>query len=142
MRINKITNLIRILDENDLEEIEIKGLFSSIRVTKRVSRPVTSLPPVIPLSEEDKIVEKKLTGKTSYIKAPMVGTFYHSSSPDSPPYVEIGSKITTGKIVCIIEAMKVMNEIESDISGTIVEVLVKNKEPVEYGQPLFRIELD
>ncbi|MBI4723411.1 MAG: acetyl-CoA carboxylase biotin carboxyl carrier protein [Candidatus Stahlbacteria bacterium] len=137
MRINKITELIRILEENGLEELEIKGLFSSIRVTKRVSRPITHLPPI-----EEKIVEKNIKEKTSYIKAPMVGTFYHSSSPTTPPYVEIGSKVTTGKIVCIIEAMKVMNEIESDMSGTIVEILVKNKEPVEYGQPLFRIEVD
>lgn len=136
MRLNKITDLIQILDENGLEEIEIKGLFGSIRVTKRVSRPVTSLPP----SEGENIVGKKIKEKTSYIKAPMVGTFYHSSSSDSPPYVEIGSKVTPGKIVCIIEAMKVMNEIESDMAGTIVEILVNNKEPVEYGQPLFRIE--
>ena len=136
MRLNKITDLIRILDEHRLEELEIKGLFSSIRVTKRVSRPITSHPPAM----EEKIVEKKLKEKTSYIKAPMVGTFYHSSSSTSPPYVEIGSKVTPGKIVCIIEAMKVMNEIESDMSGTIVEILVNNKEPVEYGQPLFHIE--
>lgn len=74
------------------------------------------------------------------IKSPMIGTFYRSSSPDSPSFVEIGSEVTKGKPVCIIEAMKLFNEIESEVSGRIVEVLVENATPVEFDQPLFIVE--
>lgn len=73
------------------------------------------------------------------ITAPIVGTFYSAASPDSPTYVKVGDKIEPGKVLCIIEAMKLMNEIEAEVSGTVVEVLVKNEEPVEYGQVLFRV---
>ncbi|RKZ21574.1 pyruvate carboxylase subunit B, partial [bacterium] len=74
------------------------------------------------------------------IKAPMVGTFYRAPAPDAPPYVEVGDVVKRGQVVCIIEAMKLMNEIESDVDGRIVEILVKNEEPVEYGQELFLVE--
>ena len=74
------------------------------------------------------------------ITAPIVGTFYESPSPDAPPFVKIGDKVETGKVLCIIEAMKLMNEIEAEQSGVVREILVKNEEPVEYGQVLFRIE--
>lgn len=80
--------------------------------------------------------------KTVEIKSPMIGTFYRSSSPDSPPFVSIGDKITKGQTVCIIEAMKLFNEIESEVSGTIVEALVENATPVEYDQVLFIVEPD
>ena len=73
-------------------------------------------------------------------KAPIVGTFYASSSPDAAAFVQVGSKVEAGKVICIIEAMKLMNEIEAEITGTIKEILVKNAQPVEYGQPLFLIE--
>jgi acetyl-CoA carboxylase biotin carboxyl carrier protein len=73
------------------------------------------------------------------ISAPIVGTFYASASPDSPVFVKVGDKIEAGKVLCIIEAMKLMNEIEAEMSGTIAEILVKNEEPVEYGQVLFRV---
>lgn len=75
------------------------------------------------------------------IKSPMIGTFYRSASPDSPVFVEIGKEITKGKTVCIIEAMKLFNEIESEISGKVVEILVENATPVEFDQPLFVVEL-
>jgi len=74
------------------------------------------------------------------IKSPMVGTFYSSSSPETPPFVEVGSKVSTGTVVCIIEAMKVMNEIQAEVSGVIEEVLIGNGESVEYGQAMFRIK--
>ena len=74
------------------------------------------------------------------IKSPMIGTFYRSPNPDSPSFVEVGSKITQGQTVCIVEAMKLFNEIESEISGTIVKVLLENATPVEYDQPLFLID--
>jgi len=77
----------------------------------------------------------------SYVKSPMVGTFYRSPSPENPPFVENGSKVEDKSVVCIIEAMKIMNEIQSETKGTVVEVLVENGQPVEYGQRLFKIKL-
>ena len=74
------------------------------------------------------------------VTAPIVGTFYASPAPDAPPYVKVGDRVEQGAVLCIIEAMKLMNEIEADVAGTVSEVLVRNEEPVEYGQPLFRIE--
>jgi acetyl-CoA carboxylase biotin carboxyl carrier protein len=76
----------------------------------------------------------------SYIKSPMVGTFYRASSPESPAFVDAGDKVTADSVVCIIEAMKVMNEIQAELGGTIVEVLAENGEAVEYGQPLFKVK--
>jgi len=75
------------------------------------------------------------------IKSPTVGTFYSSAAPGEAPFVQVGSKVTTDTVICIIEAMKVFNQITSDVTGTIAEVLVKNGDPVEYGQPLFRVRL-
>lgn len=74
------------------------------------------------------------------VTAPIVGTFYASPAPDAPPYVKVGDRVEPGTVLCIIEAMKLMNEIEAEVAGTIAEVLVRNEEPVEYGQPLFRID--
>jgi acetyl-CoA carboxylase biotin carboxyl carrier protein len=76
-----------------------------------------------------------------YVKSPMVGTFYRSPSPENPPFVENGARVEEKTVVCIIEAMKIMNEIQSEIKGTVVEVLVENGQPVEYGQRLFKIKL-
>ncbi len=76
----------------------------------------------------------------AYIKSPMVGTFYRSSSPESKPFVDVGSKIEDTTLVCIIEAMKIMNEIQAESKGTIVEILIENGQPVEYGQRLFKLK--
>lgn len=78
----------------------------------------------------------------AYIKSPMVGTFYRASSPESKPFAEIGTKVSETSVVCIIEAMKIMNEIQSELKGSIVEVLVENGQPVEYGQKLFKVKRD
>ena len=75
-----------------------------------------------------------------YIKSPMVGTFYRSASPESKPYAENGTKVTETSVVCIIEAMKIMNEIQSEVKGTVLEILVENGQPVEYGQKLFKVK--
>jgi acetyl-CoA carboxylase biotin carboxyl carrier protein len=134
MRTDKVKKIIKLLEENNLEELEIKGLFGSVRVAKRL-RQQSAQPPVAESHTQEPESEKGV-----HIKAPMVGTFYRSSSPKVPAYMEVGDKVIPGKVVCIIEAMKVMNEIESDVGGIVREVLVKNEEPVEYGQPLFRVE--
>jgi acetyl-CoA carboxylase biotin carboxyl carrier protein len=155
--INKIKKLIEIMKENDLVEIEIKHEDDKI-VLKRAQpqqavggvtmiRPESSGAPVGPEnigaasqlstrqaapSEED-LVE---------IKSPIVGTFYATPSPDSEPYVDIGSEVSPQTVVCIIEAMKVMNEIKAETSGRIVEILVTNGQAVEYGQVLFKVRPD
>jgi acetyl-CoA carboxylase biotin carboxyl carrier protein len=90
----------------------------------------------VPAKEIEPKVEIK---EGNIVKSPMVGTFYSKSSPTSNPYVEIGSEVKKGTVLCIVEAMKLMNEIESEYDGKIVEILVKDGTPVEYGQPLFRI---
>ena len=91
-------------------------------------------------SEADKESDKKTGNQNLEIRSPMIGTFYESPNPDSPAFVKVGDKVKQGQTVCIIEAMKLFNEIESEISGTIVEVLVENSSPVEYDQPLFLVE--
>lgn len=100
-----------------------------------VSLPVSQAPTPGPAPEPS-------TKKTAEIKSPMIGTFYRSSSPDTPPFISVGDKITKGQTVCIIEAMKLFNEIESEISGTVVKVMVENATPVEYDQVLFVVEPD
>lgn len=87
------------------------------------------------------IVEQAATASLHTFKSPMIGTFYRSPSPDKPPYIKIGDQIEKGSVLCIIEAMKLFNEIESEINGRIVEILVDDTSPVEYDQPLFKIEL-
>ena len=105
------------------------------------SAPMT--PPTVKKPEEKALVnsEKNLEGENvKIVKSPMVGTFYASSSPDKEPFVSIGDKVHKGQVLCIVEAMKLMNEIESEFDGEIVEICVKNEDVVEYGTPLFKIK--
>ena len=161
MYINKLKKLIAILKEEELDEIEIRSLFSSIRVVKRKthglserevnpavsaysdsalkveegdSREKVAVDSSIPEKEED-----EPDGLEKFI-SPMVGTFYLSSSPEKDPFVSVGKKIKKGEILCVIEAMKLMNEIEAEFDGIIKEILVEDSKPVEYGQPLFLIQ--
>ena len=99
------------------------------------SEPPTSVRP--PPSVPPETVEDD--SKTVYITSPFVGTFYRQASPDAPPFVEVGSKVREGQALCIVEAMKLMNEIEADVAGTIVDILCENGKPVEYGQKLYKI---
>ncbi|MFC3861384.1 acetyl-CoA carboxylase biotin carboxyl carrier protein [Deinococcus antarcticus] len=107
--------------------------------------PAAAKPAEAPRAEAPKVDAKpaeasKAASKGQPVKAPIVGTFYSASSPDAPAYVKVGDRVKSGQVLCIIEAMKLMNEIEAEMDGTIVEILVKNAEPVEYGQTLFMIE--
>jgi acetyl-CoA carboxylase biotin carboxyl carrier protein len=107
--------------------------------------PVASTPAIAstPKAEKAQASEAASSGKkTADIKSPMIGTFYRSGNPDNPPFVSVGDKVTKGQTVCIIEAMKLFNEIESEVSGTIVKVAVENASPVEYDQVLFVVEPD
>ena len=100
--------------------------------------------PVAPVTPTVAKVEKPVSASktTVEIKSPMIGTFYRTANPDSPPFISIGDKVSKGQTVCIIEAMKLFNEIESEVSGTIVKVMVENSSPVEYDQVLFVVEPD
>jgi len=154
MNLKEIKELIEMLKGTDISELEIER--SGVKVRLRKGGDVT-FHPVMPRMEYPPaaIVAPAVTEapptpaekpvepmKTNQIKvtAPIVGTFYRASSPDKPPYVEVGDTVKKGQVLCIIEAMKLMNEIESETSGKIVQILMENGQPVEYGQPLFTIE--
>jgi acetyl-CoA carboxylase biotin carboxyl carrier protein len=155
--LQKIKELIEIMKNNDLVEIEIKH--GDDKIFLKRSQPqqqsFTTVPtPSIPVAtqrgeqapSEQATPTSRLTPQQTEdlieIKSPIVGTFYEAPSPDSDPYVEVGSHVEPQTIVCIIEAMKVLNEIKADTVGTITEKLVKNGQAVEYGQVLFRVRLD
>lgn len=146
MDIRKIKKLIEIIEESDIAEIEISEGEESVRISRYSSTaapaaayapaPAAAAPaPVAPAAEP---AEKKITGHV--VKSPMVGTFYRSASPGAKPFVELGQSVQMGDTLCIIEAMKILNQIEADKSGNVTQILVENGQPVEYDQPLFVIE--
>jgi len=151
MDVRKIKKLIELIESSDIAELEIVEGEESVRISRNSSTPApvytapaapiaTASPPAItanaPVAAE--AVADAPAGET--IDAPMVGTYYSASSPTSKVFVEVGQKIAIGDTLCIIEAMKMLNQIESDKAGTIKEILVENEQPVEFGQPLFVIE--
>ncbi len=145
MDIRKIKKLIDLIAESDIAEIEISEGEESVRISRysaspaQIAAPVAVAAPVAPgLAPALIQVEEKISGHI--VKSPMVGTFYRSASPGSQAFVEIGDSVTVGQTLCIIEAMKILNQIESDKNGRIKQILVENGHPVEYGQPLFIIE--
>ncbi len=148
MDIRKIKKLIDLIEESDIAEIEISEGEESVRISRYSSAaaPVQYAAPVVaaaPASAPAAAtaaapVEEKISGHV--VKSPMVGTFYRSASPGSAPFVEVGQSVSAGQTLCIIEAMKILNQIESDKSGKVKQILVENAHPVEYGQPLFIIE--
>lgn len=146
MDIRKIKKLIEIIEESDIAELEIKEGEESIRISRYSAAPavayapapVAAAAPAVAAAPAAAAAEEKITGHV--VKSPMVGTFYRSASPGTKVFVEVGQSVQVGDTLCIIEAMKILNQIESDKSGTVTKVLVENAEPVEYGQPLFIIE--
>ena len=142
----QITELVKLMREEDLAEVEVRRWFSTIRIRRPggemavASAPAreahAAAPAAAAAAEPDE--SKNLVP----IKSPMVGTFYRSPAPDADPYVEQNSYVDVGQTVCIVEAMKLMNEIESDVKGRIARILVENAQPVEYGQILFLVETD
>lgn len=137
------------LDEVNIETAELKlaikrysGVTQVAQVAPVISQPVAQAAPVAAQAAQEapKAVEAAAPSNLITIKSPMVGTYYGSPSPDKPAFVEVGSEIAKGKVVCIIEAMKLFNEIESEVSGKIVKILVSDATPVEFDQPLFLVE--
>ncbi len=158
MDLNLIRKLVKIVDTSGVTDLEIEEDGLRIKVAKKIrSNGVNSQPqmfiqaesaaaPASPASatEEKAPAEKSedKTGNFHEVNSPIVGTFYRAPAPDADPYVQVGDSISSGTVLCVIEAMKLMNEIESDVSGKVVKILVENGKPVEYNQPLFFIEPD
>ena len=149
MDISKIKKLIEIVENSGIAEIEIKEGEDSIRINRyaaQTAAPINYAPQqILPAAtivnlNESPAVAAKPEIKGHIMKSPMVGTFYRSASPGSKVFVDVGQSIQAGDTLCIIEAMKILNQIEADKSGTVTQIFVDNAEPVEYGQPLFVIE--
>ncbi|MEI6354310.1 MAG: acetyl-CoA carboxylase biotin carboxyl carrier protein [Methylococcus sp.] len=145
MDIRKIKKLIDMIGESDVAEIEIHEGEESVRISRQSTfapQPITYAPApalvTVPVIEAKKGEADPLSGHI--VRSPMVGTFYRSSTPGAKVFVELGQRVEAGETLCIIEAMKILNPIESDCSGKITKILVENAQPVEYNQPLFVIE--
>ncbi|NOX35979.1 MAG: acetyl-CoA carboxylase biotin carboxyl carrier protein [Calditrichaeota bacterium] len=163
MNIQEIRQLIRIVEKSDIDELEIVEEGRKIRISKNhpatqvvapgngttaaylapapsATPPAPAAEPAAPAKEISK--EEPATDSDKYyeVRSPMVGTFYRAPAPDAAPYVEVGDTVSPGQTLCIIEAMKLMNEIQSEVSGKIAKILVENAQPVEYNQLLFLIE--
>jgi acetyl-CoA carboxylase biotin carboxyl carrier protein len=155
---NEIRELLAAIANTDISELTLKNNEFELTVRRgttlvspvvTLTNPAPSLPP-LPIPEPAPLTEEPIPpppndlkgeAKLEEVRSPMVGTFYRTPAPDEPPYVEVGDRIRSGQVLCIIEAMKLMNEIESEISGQVMEILVGNGEPVEYGQVLMRVKI-
>jgi len=143
MDIRKIKKLIEMLQDSDLTEIEVKEGEESVRIARGNSRTIEANPAPIIHSSTSSPVEKNevsLDKSGSIIKSPIVGTFYRKPSPDKPPFIEIGSNVNAGDVVCIVEAMKMMNEIKSEFTGKVSAINIEDGEPVEFDQSLIVID--
>jgi acetyl-CoA carboxylase biotin carboxyl carrier protein len=155
MDLGYVKKLVKLLSESTLSELEVEEEGKKIRLVKHINNSVggthpaaVSVPVSVPASPAVTVPVAAPTpgpavvidSRLHEIKSPIVGTFYKAPAPDAAPFVEVGSQVQAGTVLCIVEAMKLMNEIESDVAGKIVKILVENGQPVEYDQPLFLLE--
>lgn len=149
MDIRKVKKLIELLEESGISELEISEGEESVRISRHprmgVQAPMAAASPMVhaappPVGPATSAGEHTPRKDDHTVTSPMVGTYYASASPGAKPFIEIGSEVKVGQILCIIEAMKMMNQIESDKAGRVTSIIAKNGEPVEFGQPLFVIE--
>ena len=154
MRTSKIKNLIRLVEESNINELEVTSWGRKVSIRKNIGtgngiQPVAMVnpSPIMNPAKQTQVeiadtAPKESAKKTNLveIKSPMVGTFYKAPAPDARPYAEVGQDVKVGQVVCIVEAMKLMNEIESEVNGKIVEILVENAKPIQFGQALFLVE--
>lgn len=150
MDLRKLKKLIDLVEESGISELELTEGEEKVRISRALmpsNAPVMqymAAPQTAPVAQSAPVptaaapVVAEVEGHT--VKSPMVGTFYRSSSPDAKPFVDVGSKVAVGDTLCIIEAMKLLNEIESDVAGVVKKILLENGQSVEYGEPLFIIE--
>ena len=148
MDLRKIKKLIEMLQESDLNEIEVKEGEESVRINRKreivnnstqfiSQNKLDNLSKAQPIEEDNKGLVDLID-----VKSPMVGTFYRSPAPDKPPFVEVGQKIKVGDTLCIVEAMKMMNQVKSEFNGTIKDILVENAQPVEFDEVIITLEKD
>ena len=150
MKLDKIESLMKLMQEYGVTELSLEtgdGASIDLGMGARVAAPVAMAPqpvavPAAAPAATDAASAASASSDFSEVKSPMVGTFYSAPKPGSPNFVKVGDKVGVGDTLCIVEAMKLMNEIESEVSGTIREILVENAGPVQFGQVLFRIEAD
>jgi acetyl-CoA carboxylase biotin carboxyl carrier protein len=142
MEIEDLKELIDLLRETDITELQLEKDGTKVRIKRE-----RMLSPMEIQVQRFSSLQEKVTPQTAEeetrlitITSPIVGTFYRAPSPEAAPFVELGSRVKKGQVLCIVEAMKLMNEIESEIDGTVIKILVENSQPVEYGEPLFLIE--
>ncbi|MFP4370182.1 MAG: acetyl-CoA carboxylase biotin carboxyl carrier protein [Bacteroidota bacterium] len=158
MDLNYLKKLVKIFDESTVTELSIEEEGTKLKLSKRETkgRTQTAFMPMtqaMPQQSQPELPQPAAAAQSDaapadtapeveghVIKSPIVGTFYSAPSPESDPFVEIGSRVSPGQVLCIIEAMKLMNEIESDVAGTVVKILIDNAQPVEYNQPIFIIK--
>ncbi|HFD33081.1 MAG TPA: acetyl-CoA carboxylase biotin carboxyl carrier protein [Gammaproteobacteria bacterium] len=145
MDVRKVKKLIELVETSGIAELEIVEGEESVRIIRYSATPVAAPAVAAPVAPQNNtvieaapVVENAISETT--IDSPMVGTFYRASSPSAAVFVEVGQKVSIGDTLCIIEAMKMLNEIEADKAGTIKTILVENEQPVEFGEPLFVIE--
>jgi len=155
---DELRALIRLVEESEIDELEIRRWGRTVRIVKNLTGAHVETPgpdrrparparrqsvPASPGTDQEESSESGTVedgGDLHEVASPMVGTFYRAPSPEAPPFVEIGDRVRPGQTLCILEAMKLMNELQSEVTGVVREILVENAEPVEYGQALFRIE--
>ncbi len=153
MDLNLIKKLVKIFNASDISELEVEKDGLRIKIGKQfenVTVPVmpqaanqSNVQPVVEVQKPDtetKNSEEESASNLHEIHSPIVGTFYRAPAPDADPYVKVGDNVSKGSVLCIVEAMKLMNEIESDVNGKIIKIIADNGNPVEYNQPLFLIE--
>lgn len=143
MEIDDLKELMGLLKDTDITELQIEKDGIKIKIKREQFFAPLEIPTAIQKKEETRKeaeVEARTEGGLITITSPLVGTFYLTPSPEAEPFVTVGSRIRKGQVICIIEAMKLMNEIESEVDGIVVKILVENGNPVEYGEPLFLVE--
>ncbi len=148
MDIRKVKKLIELLEASSVDEIEIKEGEESVSISRNTGAPIAMAAPVAApampapaaLAPAPVTPEAAAPSAANAVKSPMVGTFYRSPSPDAAPFVEVGQNVRVGDVLCIVEAMKMMNQIEADRAGTVTAVHAENGDPVEFDQPLITVE--
>lgn len=150
MDLSELKGIISLMQKSDLTELEIelqdlklrlaRPNLTNSQVERFVAAPQVQFPPASVTQENAPKDNPKQVEENEQFKSPMVGTFYRKPSPDDPPFIKVGDQVKKGDVLCIIEAMKVMNEIQADFAGEIVEILVEDSSSVEYGQPLLKIK--
>jgi acetyl-CoA carboxylase biotin carboxyl carrier protein len=143
MELDEIKQLLELLKDTDITELQIEREGAKLKIRRERFMPSFEITPpatrqAAPQEVKEEAVEE--AHKQATITSPIVGIFHRSPAPEAPPFVEIGTTVKKGQVLCIVEAMKLMNEIESDVDGVVAKILVENGHPVEYGEPLFLIE--